>query len=50
METKKAPVLTGKRASYAVGAAAIADIVASFLAPEYIGLFGRLATLLTGGN
>lgn len=48
MRAGKKPVLTGKNAGYAVGAAAIADILANFLAPEYVGLFASIGRFLIG--
>lgn len=40
--------LNKKNAAYAIGAGAIADILAGLFAPEYSGFFSGVARLLTG--
>ncbi len=44
----KKPILSKRNAVYAVGAGVIADVLASFFAPEYSGIFSAISRLLTG--
>lgn len=47
--SKARAYLTKKNAAYAVGAGVIADVLASFFAPEYSGVFSGIARFLVGG-